>query len=59
VSELFSELVGELVRGLLQFSRYELLLLEAGSRGTGTVLEPRERETSSVGKRYKATILKK
>jgi hypothetical protein len=31
VSQWSEELVGELVRGLLRFSRYELMLLEAGS----------------------------
>jgi hypothetical protein len=31
VSGISKELVGELVRGLLGFSRHELLLLEAGS----------------------------
>jgi hypothetical protein len=48
------ELVGELVREL-QFSRCELLLLEAGSRGTGIVQEPRVRGTSAFGSRYQAT----
>jgi hypothetical protein len=47
-----SELVGKLVRGLLQFSRCELLLLEAGSCGTWSVWEPRVRRRSTVGSRY-------
>jgi hypothetical protein len=51
-----SELVGEQsVRGLLQFSPYELLLLEAGSLDTGIVREPRVRGTSAVGSRYRTT----
>jgi hypothetical protein len=50
-----SELVGEqLVRGLLQFGRCELLLLEAGSWGTGIVREPTVRGASAVGSRYGA-----
>jgi hypothetical protein len=39
----WSELVGEGVRGLPRFSSYEPLLLEAGSRGTETVRELRQR----------------
>jgi hypothetical protein len=48
------ELVGELIREL-QLSLCELLLLEAVSRGTGIVREPRERGTSAVGSLYQAT----
>jgi hypothetical protein len=44
-----------LVRGLLRCSRYEPLLLEAGSCGTRIVREPRVRRTSAVGSRYRAT----
>jgi hypothetical protein len=52
----FSEvLVGEWVRGLLQFSPCELLLLEAANWGTGTVGEPRGRTTFAVGSRYQKT----
>jgi hypothetical protein len=40
------------LRGLLRFSPCELLLLEAGSWGMGTVPEPRGRGTSAVGSRY-------
>jgi phage FluMu protein Com len=47
--------VSELVRGLLRCSRCELLLLEAGRCGMGTVREPRERATSGVESRYQAT----
>jgi hypothetical protein len=43
------------VTGLLQFGRCELLLLEAGSWGTGIILEPRVNRTSAVGSRYQAT----
>jgi hypothetical protein len=39
-----SWLVSELVRGLLQFSPSELLLLEAGSCGLGIIREPRGSE---------------
>jgi hypothetical protein len=46
------ELLEQSVRGLLQLSHCELLLLEAGSWGTGTVREPRVRGTSAVGSRY-------
>jgi hypothetical protein len=52
-SELF---VDQSVRGLLQFSRCELLLLEAGSCGTGIVREPRVREPSNFGSPYQTTI---
>jgi hypothetical protein len=38
----------ELVREL-QFSRCELLLLEAGNRGTGIFREPKVRGTSAIG----------
>jgi hypothetical protein len=48
------ELVSDLVREL-QFSRCELLLLEAGSSGTGTVREPRVWRNFAVGRRYQAT----
>jgi hypothetical protein len=52
----WSDLVGEQpVRGLLQFGRCELLLLEAGIWGKGTVREPRVRRTSAAGSRYQAT----
>jgi hypothetical protein len=51
----WSELVSELVRELRQFSRYELLLLEAGSWSTERVRETRVRGTSAVGSRYQAT----
>jgi hypothetical protein len=40
------------VRGLLQFGRRELFLLDAGICDTGIVLEPRVRGTSAVGSRY-------
>jgi hypothetical protein len=39
----------------LQFSRCELLLLEAGSWGTGIVREPKVRGTAAAGSRYQAT----
>jgi hypothetical protein len=45
----------QLVKGLLQFSPCELLLLEAGSRGTEIVRESRVRGTSAVRSRYQAT----
>jgi hypothetical protein len=44
--------VSELLRGLLRFSPGELLLLEAGSWGTGTFWEPRGRGTFAVGSHY-------
>jgi hypothetical protein len=44
--------VNEWVRGLLWFSSCELLLLEAGSRGTRIVQLPRERGTSAAGSHY-------
>jgi hypothetical protein len=51
-----SELVGEQwVRGQLQLSRCELLLLEAGRWGTGIVREPGVKWTSAVISRYQAT----
>jgi hypothetical protein len=43
------------VRGLLRFSPCELLLLDAGSWGTGTVRKPRIWETPAAGSRYQAT----
>jgi hypothetical protein len=46
--------VSEVVRGLLWFSPCELLLLEAGSWGTGIVWEPGVRGTSAVGDRDQA-----
>jgi hypothetical protein len=46
----------EWVTGLLQFSCYELLLLEAGSCDTGSVWEPRVRGKSTIRSRYQATI---
>jgi hypothetical protein len=42
------DITGEPVREL-QFSRCELMLLEAGSRGKGIVREHRVRGTSAVG----------
>jgi hypothetical protein len=45
----------EWVIGVLQFSPCQLLLLEAGSWGTGIVREPRVRGTSSLGSRYQTT----
>jgi hypothetical protein len=39
----------------LRFSRCELLLLEAGSRGTGIFREHGVRGTSAVGSHYQAT----
>jgi hypothetical protein len=45
----------EVVRGLLRFSRCELLLWESGSWGTGVVRKPRVREISAVGCRYQTT----
>jgi hypothetical protein len=50
--------VSELVRQLLRVSRCELLLLEAGNWGTGTVREPSGRGTSNVGSRNQATTVK-
>jgi hypothetical protein len=50
----WSELVGELVRGLLRFSPCELLLLEAGSWGRGQFGNT-GRGTSAVGSRYQTT----
>jgi hypothetical protein len=47
--------VSELIRELLRFSPCELLLLEAGSSGTGTVREPRVRGRSAVRSRYQST----
>jgi hypothetical protein len=47
--------VNELVRGLLWFSPCELLLLEAGSWGSGIVREPTVPGTSAVGNRYRTT----
>jgi hypothetical protein len=43
------------VRVLLQFSRCELLLLEVGSWGTGTVREHWGKGTPAVGSCYQAT----
>jgi hypothetical protein len=54
-SELVGEWVSELVRGLLRFSPCELLLLEAGSWGTGTVQERKGGGTSAIGSRYQKT----
>jgi hypothetical protein len=54
--ELGSEWVSERVAELLRFSSYELLLLEAGNWGTGTVKELRGRGRSIVGSRYQATV---
>jgi hypothetical protein len=42
-------------RGLLGYSRDELLLLEAGSWGTGIVRKPKGSGMSAVGSRYQAT----
>jgi hypothetical protein len=42
----------ELVRGLLQFSSCELLLLEASSWSTGTFQETRARQMSTTGNHY-------
>jgi hypothetical protein len=39
----------------MQFNRYELLLLEGGSWGTGIVPEPIVKGTSAIGSRYQAT----
>jgi hypothetical protein len=50
-----SWLVSESVRGLLRLNPCELLLLEAGSWGTGILRKPRIRGTSAVGSRYQAT----
>jgi hypothetical protein len=47
--------VSELVRELLKFSPCELLLLEAGSWGTGIVSEPWLWRTSTTGSCYQAT----
>jgi hypothetical protein len=41
----------------LGYSSYEMLQLEAGSRGTGTVREPRGRGKSAVESRYRATAI--
>jgi hypothetical protein len=46
--ELSELLSSPLVKGLLQFSRCELLLLEGGSQGTGIDWEPRIRETPTI-----------
>jgi hypothetical protein len=43
--------MSEIVRGLLRFSPSELLLLEAGSSGTGIFREARVRRTSAVENR--------
>jgi hypothetical protein len=48
------EFIGELVREL-QFNRFEPLLLEAGSRGTGIIRKPRVRGTSNFESRHQAT----
>jgi hypothetical protein len=45
------------VRGLLQFSPCQLLLLEAGSWGTGIVREPRVRATSAFENRYETSTV--
>jgi hypothetical protein len=45
----------EWVRGLLQFSPCELLLLEAGSWSMGIVRKPSIRGTSAIGSRYWTT----
>jgi hypothetical protein len=50
-----SWLVSEWVRGPLQFSPCEPLLLEAGSWGTGIIRESRVSGTSAVGSRYQTT----
>jgi hypothetical protein len=55
VSEWGREWVSEFVRGLLQLSPCELLLLEAGSWGTGTIWEPSIRGRSTIGSCYQAT----
>jgi hypothetical protein len=44
--------VSQLLRGLLQLSPCELLLLQAGSWGMGIVREARERGTSAAESRY-------
>jgi hypothetical protein len=54
-SKLVGEWVSELVWGLLGFSLCKLLLLEAGSWGTGTVRESSARGTSAVRCRHQAT----
>jgi hypothetical protein len=46
---------GELVRGPLRFSPFELLLLEAGSWSTEIIRELWIRGTSAVGSPYQAT----
>jgi hypothetical protein len=51
----WSELVGEWVRRLLQFSPCEVVLLEARSWGTGIVRETKVRGTSAVETRYQTT----
>jgi hypothetical protein len=43
------------IRELLRFSRCELLLLQAGSWGMGTVRELRTKGTSAIGNCYQAT----
>jgi hypothetical protein len=43
------------VRGLLRYSRCELLLLETSSWGTEIIQEPRVRRTSAVESRYQTT----
>jgi hypothetical protein len=45
----------QLVRGLLQFSTCQLLLLDACRRGTGIIREPRLRGSSAVESRYQTT----
>jgi hypothetical protein len=55
VSQSISRSVTQLVRGLLRFSRCELLSWETVSWGMATVREPRRRGTSAVGSPYQKT----
>jgi hypothetical protein len=48
-------LVSEFVREKLGLNSCETLLLEADSCGSGLVREPKGRETSAVGNRYRTT----
>jgi hypothetical protein len=52
---LLAEQVGELVRQLLEFSHYKLLLLEAGNCGWGQFGIPEKGRMSAIGSHYRAT----
>jgi hypothetical protein len=57
VESVSEESVSASIRGLLQFSPCELLLLEAGSRGQGQFGDPEEGGTPVVGIWYQATAM--